>query len=76
MWDVGHGHDGPGPRRQAVRMRRKPLVATVLVTAVVGTVLAVLAPSAVADSGSESNSSPGNRGWSSSHGGGDSDDDD
>ncbi|WP_142063118.1 hypothetical protein [Pseudonocardia kunmingensis] len=55
-------------------MRRKPVVATVLVSAVVGTVLAVLAPSAAADSGSESNSAPGNRGWSSSHGGEGSDD--
>lgn len=56
-------------------MRRKPFVATVLVSAVVGTVLAVLAPSAAADSDSDSNSSPGNRGWSSSHGSGDSGDD-
>ena len=61
-------------------MRHKPLVATALVSAVVGTALAVLAPSAAADSTSGSDSSPGNRGWVADHGsdhgsdhGGDSD---
>ncbi|HYH30399.1 MAG TPA: hypothetical protein VD903_08440 [Pseudonocardia sp.] len=44
-------------------MRRKPLMATVLVSAVAGALLALLAPAAAADSGSDSESSPGNRGW-------------
>jgi hypothetical protein len=44
-------------------MRRKRLVATALVSAVVGTVLALLAPSALAGSTSDSGSSPSNRGW-------------
>jgi hypothetical protein len=60
-------------------MRRTHLVATVLVSAVVGVVLAVLAPFAAADSGSAEGSSPGNRGWSAPHDSrgdsGDSDDD-
>jgi hypothetical protein len=43
-------------------MRRKRLVATALVSAVVGAVLALLAPSAIAGS------SPGNRGWNADHG--------
>jgi hypothetical protein len=42
-------------------MRRKSLVAAALVSAVIGAVLALLAPSAVAGS------SPGNRGWVADH---------
>jgi hypothetical protein len=48
-------------------MRRKRLVATTLVSVVVGTVLALLAPSALAGTDSESGGSPGNRGWSTGH---------
>ena len=44
-------------------MQRKRLVATALVSAVVGAVLALLAPSAAAGSTADSGSSPGNRGW-------------
>jgi hypothetical protein len=44
-------------------MRRKRLMATALVSLVIGAVLALLAPSALAASGSESGSAPGNRGW-------------
>jgi hypothetical protein len=43
-------------------MQRKRLVATALVSAVIGAVLALLAPSAVAGS------APGNRGWVADHG--------
>jgi len=42
-------------------MRRKHLVAAALVSAVIGAVLALLAPSAVAGS------APGNRGWVADH---------
>jgi hypothetical protein len=45
-------------------MQRKPLVATVLVSAVVGAVLAGLAPAALASS-SDSTERPVNRGWES-----------
>jgi len=45
-------------------MRRKRVAATALVSVVIGAVLALLAPSALAASDSESGSSPGNRGWS------------
>jgi hypothetical protein len=48
-------------------MRRKRLVATALVSAVVGTVPALLAPSAVAGSTPDFGSSPGNRGWVADH---------
>lgn len=58
----------PGPYRQAVPMRDKRLVATALVSAVVGAVLALLAPSAFAGSTSDSGSSPSNRGWVADHG--------
>jgi hypothetical protein len=44
-------------------MRRKRLAATALVSLVVSAVLALLAPSALAGTTSESGSSPGNRGW-------------
>jgi hypothetical protein len=45
-------------------MRRKRLMATALVSLVIGAVLALLAPSsALAASASESGSAPGNRGW-------------
>jgi hypothetical protein len=44
-------------------MRRKRLAATALVSLVIGTVLALLAPTALAASSDESGSSPGNRGW-------------
>jgi uncharacterized membrane protein len=44
-------------------MRRKRLMATALVSLVIGTVLALLAPSAFAASASESGAAPGNRGW-------------
>lgn len=54
-------------------MRRTPLVVTILVSAVVGTVLAVLAPAA---SASDSGSSPGNRGWVAPHGAADESDSD
>jgi hypothetical protein len=43
-------------------MRRKRLVATALVSAVIGAVLALLAPAAVAGS------APSNRGWVADHG--------
>lgn len=49
-------------------MRDKRLVATALVSAVVGAVLALLAPSAFAGSTSDSGSSPSNRGWVADHG--------
>ena len=55
-------------------MRRKRLAATALVSVVIGVVLALLAPSALAATDSDSGSSPGNRGWSAPHGS-DSDDD-
>jgi hypothetical protein len=48
-------------------MRRKRLVATALISVVIGAVLALLAPSALAGSTSESGSSPGNRGWVAGH---------
>lgn len=48
-------------------MRRKRLAATALVSLVIGAVLALLAPSALATSASESGSSPGNRGWVAGH---------
>jgi hypothetical protein len=48
-------------------MQRKRLVATALVSVVVGAVLALLAPAATAASTSESGSSPGNRGWVAGH---------
>jgi hypothetical protein len=48
-------------------MRRKRLAATALVSLVIGAVLALLAPSALATSTSESGSSPGNRGWVAGH---------
>jgi hypothetical protein len=48
-------------------MRRKRVVATALVSLVIGAVLALLAPSALAGSTSESGSSPGNRGWVAGH---------
>jgi uncharacterized protein involved in exopolysaccharide biosynthesis len=48
-------------------MRRKRLAATALVSVVIGAVLALLAPSALAASTSGSGSSPGNRGWSAPH---------
>jgi len=51
-------------------MRRRHLAATALVSLVIGVVLALLAPAAIAASDSESGSSPGNRGWVA---GGDSD---
>jgi hypothetical protein len=44
-------------------MRRKRLAATALVSLVIGAVLALLAPTALAASTDESGSSPGNRGW-------------
>ncbi|TWF81386.1 hypothetical protein FHX44_117329 [Pseudonocardia hierapolitana] len=44
-------------------MRRKRLAATALVSLVIGAVLALLAPTALAASSDESGSSPGNRGW-------------
>lgn len=44
-------------------MRRKRLAATALVSLVIGAVLALLAPTALADSTDGSGSSPGNRGW-------------
>jgi hypothetical protein len=52
-------------------MRRRHVAATALVSLVIGAVLAMLAPSAMAASDAESGSSPGNRGWvagSESHG--------
>jgi hypothetical protein len=48
-------------------MRRKRLAATALVSVVIGAVLALLAPSALAASAAGSGSSPGNRGWSAPH---------
>lgn len=57
----------PDPGGQAVPMRRKRLAATALVSVVIGAVLALLAPSAIAASTSGSGSSPGNRGWSVPH---------
>jgi hypothetical protein len=44
-------------------MRSRRLAATALVSLVVGTVLAVLAPAAAADTDSDTAASPGNRGW-------------
>jgi uncharacterized protein involved in exopolysaccharide biosynthesis len=44
-------------------MRRKRLAATALVSLVIGVVLALLAPPALAASDSQSGSAPGNRGW-------------
>jgi uncharacterized protein involved in exopolysaccharide biosynthesis len=44
-------------------MRRKRLMATALVSIVIGALLALLAPPALAASTSESGSAPGNRGW-------------
>jgi uncharacterized protein involved in exopolysaccharide biosynthesis len=44
-------------------MRRKRLAATALVSLVIGAVLTLLAPAALAASTDESGSSPGNRGW-------------
>jgi hypothetical protein len=43
------------------------VAATALVSVVIGAVLALLAPSALAASDSGSGSSPGNRGWSVPH---------
>jgi hypothetical protein len=48
-------------------MRRKRVAATALVSVVIGAVLALLAPSAIAASDSGSGSSPGNRGWNAPH---------
>jgi hypothetical protein len=48
-------------------MRRKRLAATAMVSLVIGAVLTLLAPSAIAASTSESGSSPGNRGWVAGH---------
>ncbi|WP_345604413.1 hypothetical protein [Pseudonocardia adelaidensis] len=48
-------------------MRGKRVAATALVSVVIGAVLALLAPAAIAASSSESGSSPGNRGWSVPH---------
>ncbi|MFC5237803.1 hypothetical protein [Pseudonocardia zijingensis] len=47
-------------------MRRTRLVATALVSAVIGAVLALLAPAALAGT-SDADGSPGNRGWVVSH---------
>jgi uncharacterized protein involved in exopolysaccharide biosynthesis len=44
-------------------MRRKRLAATALVSLVIGAVLALLAPTAIAATTDVSGSSPGNRGW-------------
>ena len=54
-------------------MRRKRLAATALVSLVIGAMLALLAPAALAESASESGAAPGNRGWVA---GSDSDGDD
>ena len=59
-WDEWNGRDARAPARQAVRMRRKPLVATVLVGAVLGTAWAGLAP-AIASAAVDASAS--NRGW-------------
>ena len=55
--------DGTRRGRQAVRMQRKPLVATVLVSAVVAAVLGASAPAALASD--HDSREPVNRGWES-----------
>jgi hypothetical protein len=57
-WDGGPSGTGARGCSQAVPMQRKPLVAAILVSAVVGVVLAVLAPFTNA-----SHATPLNRGW-------------
>jgi hypothetical protein len=64
-WKGASGGDGTRPKGQAVPMQRKPLVATILVSAVIGAVLAGLAPAALA-SATGSDDAPLNRGWETS----------
>ncbi len=64
-WKGRSAGDGTRYARQAVPMQRKPLIATTLVSAAVGAVLAGLAPAALA-SPSGSVDAPVNRGWVSS----------
>ncbi len=47
------------------RLAATALISTAVVSAVVGTLLALLAPAAAADG---TDSSPGNRGWVADHG--------
>jgi hypothetical protein len=61
-WDPGDASDAAVPERLAGRMRRKS-VTTVLLGAIVGALLAGLAPAAAAGTDSRSGASPGNRGW-------------
>ena len=64
VWKVRSAGDGTRYGRQAVPMQRKPLVATALVSTVVGDGLAGLAPAALA-SQSGSADAHMNRGWES-----------